>query len=324
MKTNNLFYIRQLGHLLRKGTPPEESISLMSQGSTGAPRHWNELAQHYRQTQNWAESIAKLQDNELKELEGKLRLADSINIEQEDVLKRFAFESNNAIEMISIAKSKILNILTYSAFISLIALIVMVIFNLYVWPVFFSTLIEGVEQSQAFADRIDAVSFKSMTSFFIYSPPLLLIGLFAYFYFTPAEKLLRDNWINNRLPIINGIRKQIARVNFLKNLASYHHALHTHDTNSILNSSFFNSFNKFNFSNLFNTKEKEYIQELARLGTYKDESGLLITTIETEAIEKIHNTTSFFSTIMHILLILVVANIIFALYIPIFKLGGGI
>ncbi|MHC9509770.1 hypothetical protein [Kangiella sp. M94] len=322
---NQLFYLRQFVHLLAKGEEPRTAFNiLVNEVPKSQLESWQQAHTIYEATQSLERAFEKLNIKSASSITEQLRRGKELGLPEVEVLQNYVNANNSELQIAQIIKSRLLRILSYCALLSVIALIVLTTFNLYLLPVYSSVLLDGQLHSSDFVGRMDILRMKSWWSLLLYLPPVIIIGLFALASFKSAESFTQGKFLT-RLPIMKGIMFQLSRIHFVHNLKAFHQGLPQNKAErlSALNSPFFSNSERFTFDKLFNQQEREQLLALFSLQTFEQESPNLLSSVETQAVESVHQKTGVIATLLHLFLIFIVFQIVISIYLPIFQLGTG-
>lgn len=326
MKNNNqLFYLRQFVHLMTKGEEPRTAFNiLVNEVPSDQLDNWQQAHTIYEATQSLERAFEKLDIRTSSPIIEQLRRGKELGLNEQEILQHFSAANSTEMQIAQIIKSRLLRILSYSAFLSVIALVILNIFSFYVIPTYTNLLVDESMYPSSLVYTIDALRMQSWWSLLLYLPPILIIGVFVIASFSRVETFTR-NKIITRLPLMKGIAKQLGRVNFIQNLKNFHKRLPDNNADLLktISTPFFSSSDQFTFDELFNEQEKEQILALLKLDTFEQESSELISKIETQAIESSHQKTGIIAILLHLLLIYIVYQIVASIYLPIFQLGTG-
>lgn len=326
MKNNNqLFYLRQFVHLMAKGEEPRTAFNiLVNEVPKSQLESWQQAHTIYEATQSLERAFEKLDIGTSSPIIEQLRRGKELGLNEQEVLQHFSVANSSEMQIAQIIKSRLIRILSYSAFLSVIALVILNIFSFYVIPTYTNLLVDESMYPTSLVYTIDALRMQSWWSLLLYLPPILIIGVFVIASLSQAEAFTR-NRIITRLPLMKGIAKQLGRVNFIQNLRNFHKRLPDNNAELVktINTPFFSSSDQFTFDELFNEQEKEQLLALLKLDTFEQESSELIGKIETQAIESSHQKTGIIAILLHLLLIYIVYQIVSSIYLPIFQLGTG-
>ncbi|WP_223670836.1 hypothetical protein [Kangiella shandongensis] len=317
---NHLFYLRQLSHLLGKGTETGEALEQITQQTVS----WQPVLQHYQQSQDLLASLEQLNDSDMSSFIENLKAGRELGLNDRDLLLHIESSTSSSLQINTIIKARLVRSLGYAALVAGIALIVLAIFYLYVLPVYQTVIYDQMTQSKSLMAHIDALTFNSWRSLYIYLPPVIIIVIFASIAFTPTKALPQSRLLSF-IPMMKGLPRHSARVALIHQLNDFYVFL-SRDKDTFkqqLNSNFFTSQSRWDFTQLFSAKERETIMALHQLDTFHQESGNLVTQVESDAIESISSQTNILAVIFHIAIIIIVAQIVMSIYQPIFQLGAG-
>lgn len=325
MKNNNSqFYLRQFVHLMAKGEEPRTAFNIMVNEVPAEQRdRWQQAHTIYEATQSLERAFEKL-NIKSSPITEQLRRGKELGLNELEVLQHYTAANSSEMQIAQIIKSRILRSTGYAALLSVIALIVLGVFSLYLIPAYNNIVFDGQMYSSGFQQRMDVLQFKSWWSLLLYLPPVLIIGLFILANLASVESYTQSKLLT-KLPIMRGIMMQLSRVRFIHNLNAFYERLPDNqaERTKALNSPFFSQSEQLTFDHIFYAQEKEQLLALLKLQTFAEESPTLINTLETQAIESTHRKTGILAIALHLLVIAIVFQVVLSIYLPIFQMGTG-
>lgn len=321
---NSLFYLRQFVHLMAKGEEPRTAFNiLVNEVPSDQLESWQQAHTIYEATQSLERAFEKLKIKS-SPITAQLRRGKELGLNELEVLQHYTAANSSEMQIAQIIKSRILRSTGYAALLSVIALIVLGVFSLYLIPAYNNIVFDGQMYSSSFQHRMDVLQFKSWWSLLLYLPPVLIIGLFVLANLASVESYTQSK-LFTKLPVMRGIMMHLSRVRFIHNLNAFHHRLPDNQAERIkaLNSPFFSQSEQLTFNHIFYDQEKEQLLALFKLQTFAEESPTLISTLETQAIESTHRKTGIMAIGLHLLIIAIVFQVVLSIYLPIFQMGTG-
>ncbi|NVJ66191.1 MAG: type II secretion system F family protein [Gammaproteobacteria bacterium] len=317
MIEKHLFLIRQVANMVEQGHSIESALSQIKELSES--QVWDKVYDQYQLTGDIKQALKQIPGFHFTHVASQLNQAADAGIAQEEVLAKASNTQSRSIQMASLLKGRLMRSASYAAIIGVIALIVTAMFAIYVAPMFGDLFSEYPDESSQLSSRLEGLMLQSWLSVIYYLPPLILIGLFVFFSLTPTDKLL-FNRAHRKLPLLRGMQIQLARSYFINNIYEYRESV-ANSSENVLSNSFFTTEN-YNLDQLLRKSEIDKLNAIFELGTQEKELPIMLTEIETETIESANKKTSGLSTLLLILMFMIVANLVYTIYLPIFKLGA--